>query len=204
MTEQNNQQPAQQQQPATTVVSTQQPAVVQPQPAHDFQRMGLDQFNARLAAEREAGLKTALAAIGAESLDAAKARLAKAQQIEQSQLTEQERVIAKLKELEPKASRASELEVAVQQFLKSTEESIPESKRALLDLAPTEHTARLNWIANARAKGLFSEAAPSAPQQPANTRAGHGAAPTPATGTKHPTEMTAAERQAALAVLFHK
>lgn len=177
-------------------------ATTQPQAlAHDFQRMTLEQFNARLQAEREAGAKGALGAIGVESVDVAKARVAKAAELERASLSESEKAQARIKELEPAAANAAKFEEALKRQLKATLESIPEAKRGLLDLAPaeTDPVARLDWITNARAKGLFNDVAPATPavHQAANSKAGMGAPPTPSTSQAKPThELTKEEFEA--------
>lgn len=184
----------------TAVPATAPSAVVTPAPAAtpglDFQRMSIEQFNARLQAEREAATRAAIGSLGVESLEAAKARIAKATELERAQMSEAEKITARLKELEPAAAKATEFEAALKAHLAAREAAIPEAQRTKLKLAPTDTVARLKWLDDAHAEGLFS-AAPTTPATPANMKPG-GVPPLPATpGQKPVDQMTPAERASA-------
>lgn len=177
-TEQQTQAQPQPTQPAT------QPAA-QPEPGAEFRSMSPEQFAARLKAEREAGLKATLTALGVDSVDTAKARLEALAKAEQAQLTEQQRLAKQLEELAPLAAKAKAYEATIAATLEAEEKALPEGKKALLALAPESPAERLAWLAKAKATGLFAEAAAVA-AQPATTRAG-GTAPAP----KQPTPAKA-------------
>lgn len=163
-----------------------------PEPGAEFRSMSPEAFAARLKSEREAGLKSALAALGIDSLDTAKAKIDAASKLEAAQLTEQQRLAKQLEELTPLAAKAKQYEALVASTLEAEEKAIPESKRALLALAPEEPAQRLAWLAKAKGTGLFADA--TAPAQPATTRAG-GTAPSPSTPTakKSTRDMTPEE-----------
>lgn len=183
----------QQAQPPQTQAQPQPPA---PEPGAEFRSMSPDAFAARLKNEREAGLKSALAALGIDSLDAAKAKIEAAAKLEAAQLTEQQRLAKQLEELTPLAAKAKAYEALVTSTLASEEQALPEDKRALLVLAPEEPAQRLAWLAKAKAAGLLVQppAAPAAAPLLATTRAG-GVAPSPKqpTPAKAPKDMTPVE-----------
>lgn len=172
----------------------------------EFKAMTAAQFAARLSAERESGMRALLKDLGVESPDVVKASLAKAREAELAQMTELQKLQALAESLKPQAARAATLEARIKAVLAAEEGAVPEAKRSLLDLAPTEPDARLEWLAKAKAAGLFKTDAPAAPlapaepTTPANTRAG-GTAPAPnaPTAAKRPRDMTQAEYAAFLA-----
>lgn len=165
-----------------------------PEPGAEFRSMSPEAFAARLKSEREAGLRSALAALGIDSLDTAKAKIEAASKLEAAQLTEQQRLAKQLEELTPLAAKAKQYEELVASTLEAEEKAIPESKRALLALAPEEPAQRLAWLAKAKSTGLFADATATATAQPATTRAG-GTAPSPSTPTakKSTRDMTPEE-----------
>lgn len=183
-------------QPATAAQAPAQQAPAAP--ALAFQGMTLEQFNERLAQAEAAGSKKALAQLGAESIDAAKAALDADKKRRDAELSAQQKLDAQTQQLATASARATALEASVKGYLDAEEKAIPEDKRALLELAPpaTDPSARLQWIANAKAKGLFAATtAPAAASTPANTKAG-GTAPATgnaATPQKKPSEMNDAE-----------
>lgn len=192
---------SQQTQPAQPVQQAQ--AQAQPEPGAEFRSMSPEAFAARLKSEREAGLKSALAALGIDSIDSAKAKIEAASKLEAAQLTEQQRLAKQLEELTPLAAKAKRYESLIASTLEAEEKAIPEAKRALLALAPEAPEERLAWIAKAKGTGLFADSAAAAAAQPATTRAGGTAPaakqPTPA---KAPKDMTPAELDAYKASLF--
>ena len=148
---------------------------------------------AEAAARADAAVKAALKELGFEKLDDAKAAVKAQRDAEEAKKSELERATGKVAELGPKAKRAEALEGTIKRYLETEEKAVPKEKRDLLDLAPSADSpeARLEWILNAKGKGLFG---PSEPAKPANTRAG-GNAP-PANGPaaqKHPRDMNDAE-----------
>lgn len=181
------------QQTQPTQPAAQPAAQAQPEPGAEFRSMSPEQFAARLKAEREAGLKATLTALGVDSVDTAKARLEALAKAEQAQLTEQQRLQKQLEELAPLAAKAKAYEATIAATLEAEEKALPEAKRALLALAPESPAERLAWLAKAKATGLFADAAAVA-AQPATTRAG-GTAPAPKqpTPAKAPKDMTDAE-----------
>ncbi len=181
------------QQTQPTQPAAQPAAQAQPEPGAEFRSMSPEQFAARLKAEREAGLKATLTALGVDSVDTAKAKLEALAKAEQAQLTEQQRLQKQLEELAPLAAKAKSYEATIAATLAAEESALPEAKRALLALAPESPAERLAWLAKAKAQGLFADAAAVA-AQPATTRAG-GTAPAPKqpTPAKAPKDMNQAE-----------
>jgi hypothetical protein len=166
----------------------------QPAPGEEYKSMSPEAFKARLAAEREAGAKGVLKDLGVEKADEAKARLAEDQKRRDAEKSELQRAQDEAKSLKPKAEKADTYEASLKRYLESEEKAIPEAKRGLLDLAPpaTDINARLDWISNAKAKGLFNVEAQQT-QQNANTRAGGNPPPAAKPGTKHPRDMSPEE-----------
>lgn len=162
-----------------------------------------DAFKARLSKEREIGTKALLKDLGFGNLDEAKGFFAKAKEAEEAKKSAEQKMQEKIAALEPTAKKAAELETAVKQYLDAEESAIPAEKKSLLDLAPSSEQphARLAWIAQAKAKGLFTVTPPTPPaeekKQPATSRAGNGNPPPPAhPSPKHPREMTPDEFKA--------
>jgi len=168
-----------------------------PEAGAEFRSMSPEQFAARLKAEREAGQRAALGVLGVDSLDVAKARLEAQKQAELATLTEQQRLAKQLEELAPVAARAKAYEQTIAQTLASEESAIPEAKKNLLALAPTEPAERLAWLSKAKAAGLFGDSAAAGAVAPVTTRAG-GTAPSPQqpTGPKPVKDMSPEEYRA--------
>lgn len=135
VTEQAN---LQEQQPAGALSTEQAPAVpVQTIPYDRFQQV-IKERN-----ELEKRLK-ALEDKDAQRLEAERIEAGKFQEV--------------IEELRPKAARVEVLEATLTEFLQAELESIPEQYR---DLVPEgDITARLQFIAKAKAKGLFAPATP--------------------------------------------
>lgn len=187
--------------PAPVVAPVVATAVVAPQLTEDQKKLVDNQeaFKTRLAEAGDAATRKLYKDLGVKDGEEAKARLAELQKLKDAQLSDQERVAKQIAELTPKAARADGLEATVRKYLEIEEGLVPASKKELLELAPPASSpeARLEWIAQAKAKGLFTEAviaalAPVATPAPANTRAGLTPPPTPApaNSTKHPRDMT--------------
>jgi hypothetical protein len=136
-----------------------------PMPA-DLQKLidNPDAFKERLAREREAGVKAVLKEHGFADAEAMKAFVASAKAKAEAEKTEAEKTSERIKALEPRAARAESLEKTVARYLEAEESAIQEDKRALLELAPADPEARLDWISKAKGKGLFGIAAQAAPK----------------------------------------
>jgi hypothetical protein len=171
-----------------------------------------EQLKELMARERETAVREVLKQLGFKTVDEAAGALKRGKELENANKTELERLREAAAKVEPLSQESNTLRGAVEQYLKAEIEALPEDKRALVDeLGPPadQPAARLEWLAKAKKKGLFTAAAPAAPaaaateQRPANTRAGAGAPPPPAANQapqkKRPIEMTPAERQQALA-----
>jgi hypothetical protein len=174
-----------------------------------------EQLKELIARERDTAVREVLKQLGFKTVEEAAGALKRGKELESASKTELERLREAAAKVEPLSQESSTLRGAVEQYLKAEIEALPEDKRVLVDeLGPPadQPAARLEWLAKAKKKGLFTAAAPApAPpaaavteQRPANTRAGSGAPPPPAANQspqkKRPIEMTPAERQQALAV----
>lgn len=180
--------------PAAVPVVTPSPAA--PAPGEEFKNMTPEQFKARIAEAQSAGAAKAYKDLGVKDTSEARARFEELQKLKDAQLSEQERAKKQIDELTPQAARAVKLEQAVKSLLETEEKLIPDDKKSLLDLAPAadQPEARLQWIASAKAKGLFATTAPAtdpasaaAAQRaanPATTIAPPGPATPPPTGAK--------------------
>lgn len=146
---------------------------------------------ADVAAKSSAAVAAALKELGFEKLEDAKVATKAAREAEEAKKTELEKVNGKLAELSPRAKRAEVLEGTLKRYLETEEKAVPKEKRDLLDLAPSadQPEARLEWILNAKTKGLFG----STEQQKANTRAGGNPPPASGAQQKHPRDMNDAE-----------
>lgn len=149
---------------------------------------------ADVAAKADAAVKAALKELGYDKLDDAKAAAKAHREAEESKKSELEKATGKVAELGPKAKRAEALEGTIKRYLDTEEKAVPKEKRDLLDLAPPadQPEARLEWILNAKGKGLFGPGS-AEPKTPANSRAGGAAPPAAGAQDKHPRDMTDAE-----------
>lgn len=167
-----------------------------PTAGEEFKAMSVEQFNARLAKERELATKAMLKETGFANLDEYKGFITKAKEAEEAKKSAEQKMQEKLAALEPLAPKLAAYEKDWSELLAIEESSIPEDKKSILDLAPPPEqvSARAKWIRNAKLKGLFNAAAPVVEdkKQPANTRAGIGTPPSPAPppGQKRPVDMT--------------
>jgi hypothetical protein len=184
------------------------PAPSAPAAGEEFKGMSLEQFNSRMKAEREAGAKEAaggvLKFLGIEKLEDAKARIAKAADLEKAALSETEKRDLQIKELSAKALRADELDALVVAHAKVQFDGIKSEamKKFVVAQAGDDPAARLKAITAATESGLFAELAKPAAEtkaekvaeKPANSKA-EGTPPVPANGTpqKRPKDMTKAE-----------
>lgn len=175
-----------------------------------------EQLKELLAKEREAAARDLLKQLGFKSTDEAATAIKRGKELADASKTELERLREAAAQVAPLSQERDAYRGAVEMYLRIEIEALPEEKRGLVDeLGPPadQPTARLEWLAKAKKKGLFATPAPAMPaastgagaeQRPANTRAGSGAPPVPAAQQapqkKRPIEMTPAERQQALAV----
>lgn len=159
-----------------------------------------DALAKRLEEERASARTRLLKELGYEKAEDLKGALAKAKSIEDASLTEQQRTAKLLEELTPKAKRADTLSATLTKFLAAEEAAIPEAKRGLLDLAPLSDNpeARLEWIATAKARGLFTDAAPQPPALPPPAKPATTLAPSGPATPKAPGTLTAYEQHQAL------
>ena len=99
----------------------------------------------------------------AKEREAAAAELKK---LKDAQMSDQERLAAQLNELKPKADKVDKYEAVIGALLESELATVPEDMRDIVPstLAPED---RLDWLRQAKAKGLFSkpDSAPT-PQPP--------------------------------------
>lgn len=111
----------------------------------------------------------------AKELEAAAAEL---KALKEAQMTEQQKLAARIAELEPKAGKVERYESVIGALLESELATVPEKMRDIVPqtLAPED---RLDWLRQAKAKGLFApEPGPARP-----TNAPLPARPAPAGGT---------------------
>ncbi len=185
---------------AQTVAAT----PVTPVAGEEYKTMTPAQFAARIAAATAAGASGVHKELGTENIADAKARLADDAKRREAEKSELQRVTETAESLKPKAKRAEILEERIKGYLAIEEAAIPEDKKPMLELAPTEPDARLDWIMRAKGKGLFAAAvAAVAPAEPAKlaTSKAAGTPPPPANGTveKKPKDMNPAEFKAFMA-----
>lgn len=167
------------------------PPPATPPPGEEYRAMSPEAFKERLASERDAARRAQLKDLGFERSEDLKGALAKLKAREDADLSESQRIQKQLDDLAPRAKRAEALEARIKGVLEAEEGAIPDAKRALLELAPSDPADRLEWIARAKARGLFADAQPAAPEpkrepKPATTMATGGPATPPPAGTQDP------------------
>jgi hypothetical protein len=96
-----------------------------------------------------------------KELEAAAAEL---KTLKEAQMTEAQKSAARVAELEPLAQRTTALEASVNALLEQELTTVPEELRDMVP--PLDVVDKLNWLRQAKAKGLF--AAPAAAAQPTN------------------------------------
>ena len=115
-----------------------------------------------------------------------------------AQKTQAERDAARIAEMEPKAALADRLLESTKRRLATLEASLATHKARIDKLAPADSdpAARLEWLENAVAEGLFAAAA--APKPGSSRVVTPSGAPSASTegGGKKPSEMTDAEYRA--------
>lgn len=132
----------------------------------------------RLERAKQAERAAVLRELGAESLDAAKARIASAKALEDSQKSEMQRLNERIAALEPSAKKALDLEAVVSKHADAELAKLTEEQRAAVTAIAGDDKARALATVEAL-RPTWVKAAPAAapPPPPANT-ASAGAAPT--------------------------
>lgn len=168
-----------------------------PAAGEDWKAMTNEQFNARLAREREAGTKELLRSLGFDKPEDAKARIAAAKALEDAQKTEAQKTAERVAALEPRARLADEYEKTIKGYAETEFKALPPEAQKLVEAQAGEDAhARLTAINNLRSSGVLAKlGAPAAPA-PITTRAGGTPPPAAPTGKKHPRDMTPSERKA--------
>lgn len=144
--------------------------------------MTSEQLKNRLDETRTAAETKLLKSLGFDKTTDAAEFLKKAKELQQSQLTEQEKLQNSVKELEPKAKRADALEQQLTALVDEQFAALPEAARTAIDtVANGNAEKRLEMMRVMRASGLLGAAppAPAAPAGPA-TSAPPANPPTPA------------------------
>ena len=141
-----------------------------------------DKLSERLKEERSKGSKTAeqelLKRLGFDSADAAMAKLKAWQAIEESQLSEQDKMKRTLDELAPKAARAAELEKVVEDMAATELANLPEGLRKSIEALDTDPAGILALISTFRENGVIRAMTAVSPQiTPATTTAPPAGAP---------------------------
>lgn len=152
------------------------PTTTAPAVGEEFKAMTAEQFTARLAREREAAIK----GLGFKSMEEAKAAIDAAKAKADAEKTELQKATERAAALEGRAKQAETYEASLKRYLAAEESTLGEAHKKLLDLAPPAEQveARLDWIAKARAQGLFG-AQPAAPKAPNPSTTAAPAGPTP-------------------------
>ncbi len=116
-----------------------------------------------------------------EQRDAAKARAKELEAaanelkaLKEAQMTEQQKLAARIAELEPVAAKTARMETVVSALLEQELAGVPEDMRDVVpaSLAPED---RLDWLRQAKAKGLFkAEPVPQKTNAPLTSRPAAG------------------------------
>lgn len=121
--------------------------------------MTSDVLSKRLAEEREAARRGVFKKFGVEKESDLEARLAELAQLKQASMTEQEKVAAKLKELEPQAQRAKKLEALLNTAVQREIASLPEQVKAkLVESAGENLEEQMKYLEFLRGTGLLGAA----------------------------------------------
>ena len=134
---------------------------------------------ARLERAKQAARADVLRELGAESLDAAKARIVAAKAAEDAQKSELQRLTERIAALEPSAAKVAELQAVVAQHADAELAKLTDEQRAAVTAIAGDDKARALATVEAL-RPTWVKAAPAAPPPPppaANTAAA-GTAPT--------------------------
>jgi hypothetical protein len=145
-----------------------------------------DKLASRFAEEREKARQKLLKDFGFDKADDLKAVLTAARELQDKNLTEQQRALKTIEELKPRADRATALEQRVAAFAKRELDALPEAARnAVTKHAGEDPDKVLATIEMFRDAGLIGAqaATPAAPEPPKPaTSAAPANAPKPASG----------------------
>ncbi len=158
-------------------------------PAIESITLPKDAFDERLAKAASAAERKFLKDLGFDKPEDAKAALGKLRTLEDAQKTDRERLEGRIKELEPKASRADVLSKRFEATVTAEFNALDEKVRTAIDkLADGDADKRYEQMEFLRASGLLgaTAAAPAAapPASAPKTTGPAGGPPPPANGAK--------------------
>lgn len=161
------------------------PVQAKPTPGEEWRSMSPEAFKARLAEERAAGERATLKKLGVDKTEDAKARIEQAVKLEQERMSEQEKLQARISDLEPRAKAAEAYRLELEEQAKAAFESLPPSLQNMIAAtAGDDHLARAKAIRAAQASGVLSAFSTPSPVEapkvpsPATTVAPGGPSPT--------------------------
>jgi hypothetical protein len=127
----------------------------------------------RLEQAKRSATDEALKALGVESFDAAKAAIAKAKQLEESQKSEQQKLNERIAALEPEAKKAAEFAAVIAKHADVELAKLTDEQRAaVLAIAGDDKTRALATVEALRPTWVKAAvSAPAPPPPPANTAA---------------------------------
>ena len=140
------------------------------------------QLKSRLDETRTAAESALLKRLGFESGEAADAFLKSAKAMQQAQMSEQEKLAARVKELEPLALEAATYKTHFAAMVETQFAALPDAAKTAIDAsAKGDPARRAELMTVMRAAGLLngSPATPTPAPAPANAGAGQGAPPKP-------------------------
>ena len=185
-----------------------------PAPGEEWRQMSNEAFSARLKEEREAGTKALLKQLGVEKAADIKAALDKARELGQAQMTEAQKLQARLAELEPKASQVDDYAGVLATYATQEFNALPEPAQKYIEATTGDNAlARLKAITAARESGLLAaltaktSAVPAEPPRapnPATTIAPPGPSTPKPAGTLNPYEQWEALKAAGKEILAAK
>lgn len=145
-----------------------------------------EQLKQRLDESKASGTKAVLKSLGFESEDAAKAALKTLKDLQTAQLTDAEKRDARIKELEPLATRATALEGTLAKLVEGQFSRLSEAAQKAIDaVAQGNAEKRLELMTVLEASGGLTPAAPPGPApKPAPASITPSPAPAPAAGVK--------------------
>jgi len=172
------------------------PAIIQPQatpaaapaavPAFEPAKAPIgitsDQLAQRLEETRRTAEAATLKGLGFETREQADAYLKSAKALQQAQMSEQEKLAARVKELEPLAQQAETYRAHFAAVVETQFAALPDAAKTAIDASAKGDPAKRAELMNVmRAAGLLngSPAAPPPAPAPANAGAGQGAPPKP-------------------------
>lgn len=164
------------------------PAPATTEPAKAMVQMTAEQLKSRLEEEREKSRLRVIKDLGFEKVDDAKNAFKVLKELQDAQLTEQQRLAKERDELKPKAERTAALEAQLAGMVDEQFATFPEAAQKAIDsVANGNAEKRLELMRMMKSAGLVQAgaAAPIAPVPPVSTGAG---APPPKAGaarTKH-------------------